>query len=102
VTSEESAMFLQCKTEYLTMVQRIESVIKDKWPETLTSNGAIWQWLEDSQPKTRAKQRQLAAQMETAWQNGIFNEFKKLTLEWGRLQLEIFKSYAQHLKETEA
>lgn len=102
MTSEETAMFEQCKAEYLTMVKRIDSVIRDKWPETLASNGAIWQWLDECQPKTRAKQRTLAAQMETAWQNGIFNEFKKLTLEWGRLQLEIFKSYAQHLKETEA
>lgn len=102
MTSEENAMFEQCKAEYLTMLKRIDAVIKDKWPETLKTDGAIWQWLEDSQPKTRAKQRDLAAQLNTAWQNGIFNEFKKLTLEWGRLQLEIFKSYAQHLKESEA
>ncbi|PWT78603.1 MAG: hypothetical protein C5B59_01420 [Bacteroidetes bacterium] len=102
MTMEVCAMLEQCKAEYKSMLTRIEAVIKDKWPETLRGDGAVWQWLDDHRPELREKLRQITKQLNEAWLNGILDEMKKQTLEWGRLQLDIFKGYAQHLKEQAA
>lgn len=91
-------MLEQCNKAYQEMVARVETVIKDKWPETLHSNGQIWAWLEDHQPELRRKQRQLTEQLDSSWKNGVLEEVKALVVEWGRIHLEIFKGYALHLK----
>ena len=95
-------MFEQCKSEYQAMMSRIEAVVKDKWPETLQGDGAIWSWLDEHRPELRSKHRSLNQQLNETWHNGILPEFKKLVTEWGRLQLEIFKGYAAFLKEANA
>jgi len=93
-------VFDQCKAEYKAMMIRIEAVVKDKWPETLEDEGNIWNWLDNHRSDLRAKHRTLTQRLNETWQNGMVVEFKKLVTEWGRVQLEIFKSYAAHLKET--
>lgn len=95
-------MFEQCKTEFISMVDRIEAVIKDKWPETLRSGGEIWTWADQHQPDHRAKLRNLMERINTAWANGIHAEVKQLSLEWGKLQMEIFRGYALYLKQVTA
>lgn len=92
-------MFEQCKAEYQAMITRIEAVIKDKWPETLQGDGGVWRWMDEQKPAERVKQRDLTQRLNEAWQNGMLSEVKKLTTEWGRHQLEIFKGYAAYLKE---
>lgn len=92
-------MFEQCKAEYQAMINRIESVIKDKYPETLRGDGGVWRWMDEHQPKLRVTQRDLTQRLNESWQNGMLAEVKALTLQWGRLQLEIFKGYSTHLKE---
>ena len=92
-------MFEQCKAEYKGMISRIEAVIKDKYPETLRGDGSVWSWLDETRPETRTRQRDLVQRLNVAWQNGILAEVKQLSLDWGRLQLEIFKGYSTYLKE---
>lgn len=92
-------MFEQCKAEYQGIVTRIEAVIKDKWPETLQGDGGVWRWLEEHQPAMKVKHRDLNQRLNEAWQNAMLPEVKKLSTEWGRHQLEIFKRYAAHLKQ---
>lgn len=91
-------MFKQCKDEYNAMLVRIESVIKDRWPETLKGDGEMWKWLDENQPELRKKQRELTKRLNDAWQNSMAAEFKIVLIEWGRVQLEIFKGYALHLR----
>jgi hypothetical protein len=99
MTTEENDMFEKCKTEYTLMLNRIETVIRDKWPETLSDNGGVWVWLDEHKPDMRRQLRDVTSRLNVAWLNGILAEVKELTLEWGRLQLEIFKGYASYLKE---
>ncbi len=102
MTSEENNMLKQCKKEYQAMMTRIESVVTDKWPETLSGDGAVWPWLDDKHPELRTKYREVSKRLNEAWQNGMLVEFKKLVTEWGKIQLEIFKLYAAHLKQETA
>lgn len=92
-------MFEQCKAEYQAIMTRIESAIKDKWPETLNGDGGVWRWLDEHSPALRAKQKDLTQRLNEAWQNGMLAEVKKLSTEWGRHQLEIFKEYAAFLRQ---
>lgn len=95
-------MFAQCKAEYQSMIARMEAVIKDKWPETLAGDGGVWKWMDEHKPEMRQKQKDLTQRLNEAWQNGMLAEVKKLSTEWARHQLEIFKEYALHLRRTEA
>ncbi len=92
-------MLEQCKAEFQSIMTRIESVIKDKWPETLQGDGGVWRWVDEHNPSLRVKHRDLCKRLNEAWQNGMLAEVKKLSTEWGRHQLEIFKGYAAHLKQ---
>ena len=92
----------KCKTEYKAMLSRIDQVINAQWPETLRDDGGVWLWLDDQRVEMRRKLTDLQKRLNAAWCNGMFEEMKQLTLEWGRLTLEIFKEYAQHLKRSEA
>ncbi len=93
-------MFEQCKAEYEAMIARIEAVIKDKWPGTLQGDGGVWRWMDEHKPAERIKQHDLTQRLNEAWQNGMLAEMKKLTTEWGRHQLEVFKGYAAYQKES--
>jgi len=95
-------MFEQCKAEYKSMLQRLDQVIRDKWPETLQDDGGVWVWLDEHKVELRRKLTDLRDRLQTAWLNGIFEEMKALTLEWGKLTLEIFREYAGYLKQREA
>jgi hypothetical protein len=99
MTSEETIMFGQCKKEYQSIMTRIEAVIKDKWPETLQGDGGVWRWLDEHSPSARAKHKDLNQRLNEAWQNGMLAEVKKLSTQWGRHQLDIFKGYSAFLKQ---
>ncbi len=92
-------MFEQCKREYSRMLQRLDQVIRNKWPETLQGDGEIWRWLDEQHPELRTKCRHLTKRLNEAWQNGMLAEFKQLVTEWGRVQLDIFRGYAGYLKQ---
>ncbi len=92
----------KCKAEYKAMLTRIDQVINAQWPETLRDNGGVWLWLDEQRVEQRQKLRTLGKRLNAAWHNGMFEEMKQLTLEWGRLTLEIFKEYAAYLKKLEA
>ena len=92
-------MFEQCKAEFQAIMTRIESVIKDKWPEALQGDGGVWLWMDGHNPDLRVKHKDLVKRLNVAWQNGMLAEVKKLSTEWGRHQLEIFKGYAAYLKQ---
>jgi len=89
----------KCKVEFNLMLTRIEEVIKAQWPETLRDGGGVWIWLDANHPEQRKKLASLTDRLNAAWQNGIAAEVKTISLEWGRLQLDIFKGYARHLRE---
>ncbi len=91
-------MLDKCKTDFKAMLVRIESVIKDRWPETLKGNGELWTWLDENRPELRKQQRDLTKQLNEAWENCMAAEFKTVLVEWGRVQLEIYKGYALHLR----
>lgn len=92
----------KCKAEHKAMLTRIDQVINAQWPETLRDDGGVWRWLDEQRVEMRVRLRDLRKRLEVAWCNGMFEETKQLTLEWGRLTLEIFKEYAAHLKRMEA
>lgn len=92
-------MFEQCMREYQDMVSRVEAVIRENWPDALAGDGRIWVWLDEARPELRRKLRQLTEQLESSLKNGVLAEVKILITEWGRLQLEIYKGYARHLRE---
>jgi hypothetical protein len=103
MTTEERAMYEKCKVEYTAMLSRLDQVIRDKWPETLAGDGSgVWAWLLETRAETMQKLTGLRKRLEVSWLNGMFEEMKALTLEWGKLTLEIFREYAQHLKRLEA
>lgn len=93
-------MFEQCKSEFTGMMSRVEQTITDKWPETLSGDGGVWLWMDNHSPTMRKRMYDLNQRLNSAWLNGMLAEVKKLSLEWGRLQLEIFKGYSLYLKET--
>lgn len=94
-------MLEQCKAEFHAIVVRIESVIKDKWPETLKQgDGGVWRWVDEHNPALRTKHRELCKRLNEAWKNGMLADVKRLSTEWGRHQLEIFKGYSAYQKET--
>lgn len=95
-------MFAKCKAEYDSMLSRIDQVIRDKWPETLDGEGRVWRWLDEQRVEQRQKLNSLRDRLRQAWQNGLYEEMKELTLQWGKLTLEIFREYAVHLKREAA
>lgn len=88
----------KCRAEYRSMLQRLDQVIRDKWPETLRDDGGVWRWLVEQRVEMRQKLNSLRDRLNTAWLNGTFEEMKQLTLEWGKLTLEVFREYAQYLR----
>jgi hypothetical protein len=100
--TEERAMADKCKGEYLAMLARLDQVIRDKWPETLRGDGSeVWVWVMETRAESLQKLTGLRRRLEDAWLNGMFEEMKALTLEWGKLTLEIFREYSLHLKRME-
>ncbi len=100
MTTEERAMSDKCKAEYALMLNRLDAVIREKWPETLTGDGSgVWVWLRESSIETMQKLTSLRKRLEEAWGNGMFAEMKELTLQWGKLTLEIFRGYSGYLKQ---
>lgn len=102
MTSEEATMLQQCNAEYQAMAARVEAVIRDQWPASLQSNGAIWVWLDNHRPELREKLTALVNQVDAAWKNCMLDELKALLTEWGKMQIDIYRAYWVHLKQQEA
>ena len=97
MTTETRTMLDVCGYEFRTMLTRVEAVIVAQYPDTLRQPG-VWSWLDEHDPDSRGRLRQITVSLNSAWLNGLIKEMKELTLEWGRLQLKIYKGYDLFLK----
>jgi hypothetical protein len=97
-----SECFHLCLEHFKTLVGKLNSVIADKWPETLLGDGSVYRWAQEHQLELLQQYRDLEAEADREWLAGHVEEFKKVATEWGRVALEIHRLFAAELRRREA
>lgn len=88
-----------CQAQYRTLTTKVESVIRDKWPEVLTAAVNPFAWAREKAPELVARFDALEKEASELWLNDRVEEFKKISTEWGQTCLQIMKQYAAHLRQ---
>jgi hypothetical protein len=81
------------------LVERINQIILDKWPETLADGRNAFAWAREHAPELMARHDKQEEEVNSLWLNGVdFTQFKEACTQWGRISLEVFQGYAAHLR----
>lgn len=91
-----------CEAHYLALLNRINVVAGDKWPEALLDWTAPFIWAREHAPELARQYDALEKEANELWLNRQVAEFKKISTEWGTAVLQIIKQYAAYLRQREA
>lgn len=86
-----------CEAIYKQLMAKIEAVVKEKWPHALNTPGFI-EFAEKNHPAIKKKHDTLYNEANQLWLNCQDGEFKKISTEWGRVLLDMYRLFDAHLK----
>jgi hypothetical protein len=86
-----------CESIFKSLMARIETAVKDKWPHTLDTPGFI-EFAEKHHPEMKKKHDALYAEANQLWLNCQDHEFKKVSTEWGKIVLKMYQLFDGYLR----
>lgn len=86
-----------CEATFIQLMAKIEAVVKEKWPHAINTPGVI-KFAEINHPELKKKHDSLYNEANQLWLNCRDDEFKKISTEWGRVVLEMYKLFDAHLR----
>lgn len=91
-----------CVGHYQALLEKINAVVRSKWPEALAEGASPFAWGRENAPELAHRLEALEKEMNELWLNRRVAEFKAMSTEWGQTVLQIMKQYAAHLRRREA
>jgi hypothetical protein len=81
-----------CESFFRQTVQRVETVIKDRYPEAVAAGEErFWTFAEAEQEPLVLKLRSNQRELDEHWANGNLPQMKQFCTEWGRNYLELYR-----------